>query len=218
LGSLQQRVGSNTGPRRHERSDVHRLPEVPLGVGNAPRQHQQPEDRAMNKAILAVMVLQTGLIVLLLTGGGLAGLRSDQSVRVLRPEARMEDLAVHCAHDSLSAVSPLAEEWFRRVFREELADRFDRILLERETAMTPETIPPAGQHTTLAIDEPFTADPYQVEYVSQQIDYFVSVGTITSTEMTRLQSDIARLTGMERQRLLQRLVAALNSGQLKGRL
>jgi hypothetical protein len=56
-----------------------------------------------------------------------------------------------------------------------------------------------------------------VEHVSQQIDYFVSVGSITSSEMSRLQSDIARLAGAERERLLRKVVAALNSGQLKGR-
>ena len=167
----------------------------------------------MFKAILAIMILQTGLIVVLLIEVSDADPRSKQFTPVASSEARVQS-----PREGLSPGSPLSEQALRRILREELADRVDRILLERKAAMDTETMTQARQNMPDALDEPPLADPYQVEYVSQQIDYFVSVGTITSTEMTRLQSDIARLAGAERERLLREVAAALNSGRLKGRL
>jgi hypothetical protein len=171
----------------------------------------------MLKAVLALTVLQTGLIAFLLIDRGAAGPRSDPVVPAGQPEAGARGPLAHGSREALSPESPLSEQALRRIVREELADRVDRILLEREAAVDTEMPTQARPNTPDALDEPAPADPYEVEHVSQQIDYFVSVGSITSSEMSRLQSDIARLAGAERERLLRKVVAALNSGQLKGR-
>ena len=54
--------------------------------------------------------------------------------------------------------------------------------------------------------------------VSQQLDYYVSLGRISEAEMAQLQSDIARLDPDARTDMLRRLTQALNSGMLEGRL
>ena len=172
----------------------------------------------MLKANLVVMILQTGLIVLLLVRAGNAVPPDDAFLAVSPSEASVRRSDATGACDELTPAPALSEGALRRIVREELVDRIERTLLESEAATNFDAMTPARLQTPEFHDEPVPTDPYRTEYVSQQIDYFVSVGTITSPEMTRLQSEIGRLSQTERQRLLRRLVAALNSGQLKGRL
>jgi hypothetical protein len=54
--------------------------------------------------------------------------------------------------------------------------------------------------------------------LAQQIETYRAVGTITDEQMQELQSGIAQLDPLSRQRLLSKLIQALNSGEMKGRL
>ncbi len=56
------------------------------------------------------------------------------------------------------------------------------------------------------------------ELVSEQINYFTSVGRISDAEMQKLQLDIAKLDAAGRAEALAELSRALNSGRLEGRL
>ena len=59
---------------------------------------------------------------------------------------------------------------------------------------------------------------YQREQVAQQLEYHTSVGSISDTDMQKLQGDIAKLDAAGRTEMLGRLKRALNSGDLDGRL
>ena len=54
--------------------------------------------------------------------------------------------------------------------------------------------------------------------VEQQIEYYSSVGAISTAEMQRLKSEIARLDPDSRIAMMQKLVRALNTGAIDGRL
>lgn len=59
---------------------------------------------------------------------------------------------------------------------------------------------------------------YQREYVSQQIDYYASVGSIDEQEMHELQREIAELDEAGRKEMLSKLTRAMNARQIKGQL
>jgi len=58
----------------------------------------------------------------------------------------------------------------------------------------------------------------QLELVHQEIDLYLDQGEISNAEMAVLQSEIARLSPSQRVVAMRRLVAAINSGELDGRL
>ena len=57
---------------------------------------------------------------------------------------------------------------------------------------------------------------YRLEKVSAQLDYFESVGEISSWEMERFHAEIAKLQATDRRRMLNRLVQSMNAGRIKG--
>ena len=59
---------------------------------------------------------------------------------------------------------------------------------------------------------------YQRELVAEQLEFHTSVGSISDTDMQRLQGDIAKLDAAGQKEMLGRLTRALNAGQLDGRL
>ena len=59
---------------------------------------------------------------------------------------------------------------------------------------------------------------YQREYVSQQIDYYASVGEISERDMHELQRSIAELDNAGRKEMLSKLTRAMNTQQIKGQL
>lgn len=58
----------------------------------------------------------------------------------------------------------------------------------------------------------------QRDFVLGQLDYYSSVGSISSAEMAQLQMEIAKLDASGRTEMMSRLNRALNSGALKGNL
>ncbi len=68
---------------------------------------------------------------------------------------------------------------------------------------------------------PGSVDPVELDYrkeqVSQQLDYYTTVGSISDLDMQKLQMDIAKLDDASRKEMLRKLTRALNSGQLDGR-
>ena len=102
----------------------------------------------------------------------------------------------------------LDEDRLRLIIRDELAVQFeDRAVLQSHAS------PDAA---------PTTVDPVEMEarreQLSQQLEYYVSVGRISDAEMQKLQIDIARLDAKGRTEMLRELTRALNSGRLEGQL
>jgi hypothetical protein len=54
--------------------------------------------------------------------------------------------------------------------------------------------------------------------LAQQIETYRAMGTITDEQMQELQTGIAQLNPPSRQALMSKLIQALNSGEMKGRL
>ena len=100
------------------------------------------------------------------------------------------------------------EPRLRTIVREELAAQ----LADLRTANTQVA-------TAIAAEELDEGEyQYRVSSVSQQLDIYESVGSISEDDMHKLQSEIMTLNEADREEALSRLVRALNSGALKGRL
>ena len=99
-------------------------------------------------------------------------------------------------------------------------DRLRQIIREELTAHVENPSPPGSQATQPKA--PASVDPVEMEarreQISQQLEYYTSVGSISDAEMQQLQIDIARLDAKGRTEMLRELTRALNSGRLEGRL
>jgi len=61
-------------------------------------------------------------------------------------------------------------------------------------------------------------DPAQLARVEEEIDRHIQAGAISQVDMMRLQASIARLDPAGRKRMLSKLIKAMNTGRLEGRL
>jgi hypothetical protein len=102
----------------------------------------------------------------------------------------------------------LDEAEMRRIIREELATATAAIVPAQGT-------PAPGQADNAPAP---VASPAQVALVNRQLDGYIQAGVISDSEMARLQSEIGKLDPAARRAAMQRLVRALNSGALDGRL
>ena len=102
----------------------------------------------------------------------------------------------------------LDEAEMRLVIREEIvAASAAKVPAQGRSSQSPTEIPPAP-----------VASPDQVALVNRRVDDFIEVGVISESEMARLQSDIGRLDPAARRAAMQKLVRAMNTGALDGRL
>ena len=100
------------------------------------------------------------------------------------------------------------EERLRQIIREELVAQL--AALPGADSQKPATVA-AGP-----IDE--AEYQYQFESVTQKLDLYVSVGSVSDIDMQNLLSEIMTLNEADRKQALSRLMRAMNSGALKGRL
>jgi hypothetical protein len=104
------------------------------------------------------------------------------------------------------AASVADEDRLRTIMREELA----ALQLQPKTQSAPSV---SGVHPRNELE-----DERRQQRVAQQIDAYASVGSITDQEMELLQVEIAQLDAASRKQMMSKLIRALNSGELKGRL
>lgn len=150
------------------------------------------------KTLIALSVLQTIGIVALVVHA----FREDDS-----------DLQEHAVHSSAAplatVVAPAADdERLRTIIREELSREHTR------PAAANEISPVAAKPPRV----PTTADLQQRDAIAQQIEVYRAAGTITEAQMLELQSAIAMLDDASRRQMMSRLMNALNSGDIRGRL
>lgn len=100
------------------------------------------------------------------------------------------------------------ENQLRNIIREELAAQLESLSDSIKRA----DVIAAPTSATRAYD------PNQREQVAQKVDYYSTVGSISSVEMQKLQWEIAKLDVAGRREMLGRLVQAINSGALEGEL
>ncbi|MBY6203420.1 hypothetical protein [Halomonas denitrificans] len=116
----------------------------------------------------------------------------------------------------------------RRLIREELRDfdarwtashdAGDRSSRTRGAANGAPAAQPWNDSQTLSSPERTAELDLQFELVHQEIDLYLDHGEISNAEMAVLQGEIARLSPSQRIEAMRRLVAAINSGELDGRL
>ena len=100
------------------------------------------------------------------------------------------------------------EERLRRIVREELAQQHNRPASGHDMSAAQAAPPRAAT----------AADLQRRDNIAQRIEAYAAMGAISDTQMMELQTDIARLDPASRRQMMSRLVRALNSGDLKGRL
>ena len=147
--------------------------------------------------LVAAIVLGLGVIAAAASGRLSGWLAGPGEARFAGP--------VSAATPTAAAGSCLDETEMRRVIREELA--------------AAAAAPVAAQVSpTSATSESPATSAAQVELVNRHVDQYLQAGVISESEMARLQSDIAALDPAARRAAMQRIVRALNSGALDGRL
>ena len=102
-----------------------------------------------------------------------------------------------------------SQEQIRIVIREELSAALLTAFPEQPSIQ-------AGRLNSRYQDE--SEHQNQLENVSDQIDYHMRQGAISDQEMSALQIELTTLDQAGRNLMMRKLVRALNSGDLKGRL
>ena len=161
------------------------------------------------KIVIAVLVVQTS--VLLLIAGRITGLENELTPVTPGEQANSPATNLPVMRSQVNLVEPDAypnEERLRQIIREEL-----RAELDRESAPDRKADP---------VIVASSVDPAEMEQkrelVAQQLEYHLTVGSISDIEMQQLQLDIARLDPAGRMEMLSKLSRAFNSGSLAGRL
>ena len=137
----------------------------------------------------------------------------DNNMNLTAPAAEQSPVGNLFADSQSQSNPPVAylypdEDRLRQIIREELGAQLDgQAATHRQ--MDPVIAPGSAEYAELE---------YQRELVSQQLEYYSSIGSITDTEMAKLQTDIAKLDATSRTEMLRQLVGAVNSGRLEGRL
>lgn len=103
------------------------------------------------------------------------------------------------------ADSSFDEERLRQIIREEL-DAYSFAIASSSSE---------DQYVAPVARDPMQ-DQEQLDNVAEQLQYYSSVGTISNSEMARLQMDIGRLDEAGRRDMLRKLTQAMNSGAIKG--
>lgn len=109
------------------------------------------------------------------------------------------------------------ESIVRETVRSELRRHDERARLE--SASNP-AMPGSSTANVSASDDPRRIEEIRIQHriVAEELDHFIERGRISSTEMSALQVEIGKLPPEGRIAAMRRLVAALNSGELKGQL
>ena len=161
------------------------------------------------KALIVLIVIQTG--VLLLMFGKIVAIEEEMA------------LAMPAEHNTLASddVSGMQSQVTFGEAHEYLDEARLRLIVREELAAQLAILPGADMQKPVII----AADPievaeyqYQFDSVTQKLDIYESVGSISEVDMHNLQSEIMALNEADRVEALSRLVKALNAGTLKGRL
>jgi hypothetical protein len=145
------------------------------------------------KTLIALSALQTIVIAALAVHAFREPPRLAADVRPANPIA-----------STGSAAAPSSDEdRLRAIIREELG----QLHVERDA---PPQVAPRPRDRS--------ADLQQRANVEQQIETYRGSGAITEAQMQDLQADIAQLDDAARKQMMSKLIRALNSGDIKGRL
>ena len=161
------------------------------------------------KTLIAIGIIQLAAISWLYTKIAALDDRLDHaSAAPQQPALNNEAGRATISDNSTGSGTVISEDRLRQIIREELVDQFENQSL--------------SQPQPSRFAEPAPVDPVEMEarreQISQQLEYYVSVGRISDAEMQKLQIDMAKLDAKGRTEMLRELTRALNSGRLEGQL
>ena len=160
------------------------------------------------RTLIVIALLQTGLLLAIF---GKVVLSDDAATENRPPEPRATPSPFAPDTRSPAAIDGgmlVDEQLLRDVIRQELAAYSGAWNGGQQTPDEEEAYDPQVEAERLA----------KREYVEQRIEYYSSVGYISDAEMQLLKSEIARLDPDGRRIMMERLIQALNSGAIDGRL
>ena len=161
------------------------------------------------KILTILALVQTGILLLLL--GKIMLLEEETAVA---GHAGQNTLVSH----DLSNTQSQNNSRGTNVYADE--DRLRQIIREELAAQPGGGFAPSNQVNAVAASGSVDSakNQQQKELVTQQLEYFSSVGSISNTDMQKLQGEIAKLDNAGRKEMLGKLARAMNSGQIKGHL
>jgi hypothetical protein len=161
------------------------------------------------KALTVLILVQT-VILLFLLGKILLFEEETTVVGHAEQKALVSDEPTNTQSQNYSSVSSLYpnEDRLRQIIREELDAQ-----LGGEAGLNQQV----DSHIVSGSTDKVEIER-QRERVSQQLEFYSSVGSISDLEMQQLQTDIAKLDELSQKEMLSQLTRELNSGRLKGRL
>ncbi len=166
------------------------------------------------RIVIILSIVQTASIVLLLVRAGQLETGIEEMAHAQTAALNTRTAVSPEATTTLVQPDPLAiEPLLRGIVREELDAAMTTISatqLSPTSAAEPAPAPAAKQEGA--------NDHYRLDIVSGEIDYYVSQGSISDHEMSDLQMKISGLNESGRKLMMQRLLRAMNSGGLQGRL
>ena len=160
------------------------------------------------KALIFIALLQTGLLLAIF-----AKIVLPQDASIDQQPRQTSDTTGFVAPDITSPATVdgpvrIDERQLRAVIRDELSAYMSAVAAGQAVPEVEEVYDPILEEERQA----------RREEVEQRIEYYTSVGTISDADMQLLKSEIARLDPENRRAMLQKLVRALNTGALDGRL
>jgi hypothetical protein len=161
------------------------------------------------KALAVIALIQLAAIILLYNKmaaveNGVAAAISTKQIELQQEYPSQTEASINPDHANVLPV----EERLRQIIREELSTLLADLPRRDQT-----------RDAAVATNSTLEAEiESQRKLVSQQLDYYSSVGNISDLEMQQLQMDIAKLDAAGRNEMLRELTRALNTGRLEGRL
>ena len=161
------------------------------------------------KTLIAIGIIQLAAVFWLYTKIADLDDRLDHAPPVPQQSAFNNEAGRATTSEDPTHVSAVIDEdRLRQIIREELVVQFEHQSSSQPQASRSAALPPS--------------DPVEMEarreLISQQLEYYVNVGSISDAEMQMLQIDIAKLDAEGRTEMLRELTRALNSGRLEGQL
>jgi hypothetical protein len=155
------------------------------------------------RTLIALGVLQTlGIAALVMHAFG----AKHSPLPEQRPSMSSAAAISPASSGPTSGVAPdVREERLRTIVREELARLQSSAQGDASTSLEEQPRDPS-------------ADLHHREAIAQQIEAYRGAGAITDAQMQELQADIAQLDNVSRKQMMSKLIRALNSGEIKGRL
>lgn len=117
--------------------------------------------------------------------------------------------------DAALARPPVCDQAERAMLREDEA-RLRNVIREELTRLQARPLQRAGLPAAGRARK--ESDDRLSQELAQQIETYRAIGTITDEQMQELQTGIVQLDPSSRGELMSKLIQALNSGEMKGRL